>query len=59
MTEPLGDITVVDVALSGQIVKMVLPEERAVGVKPGQEIEVAIRPEELHLFDPGTGRRID
>jgi multiple sugar transport system ATP-binding protein len=58
LTEPLGDITVLDLELKGEIVKMVLPEERAVAIKPGQEIEVAIAARDLHLFDRGTGVRI-
>jgi multiple sugar transport system ATP-binding protein len=59
LTEPLGDITVLDLDLSGERLKMVLPEERALALSPGQQIEVAIRPEDLHLFDRETGRRIE
>jgi multiple sugar transport system ATP-binding protein len=58
LTEPLGDITVLDLEMRGEIVRMVLPEERAVAIKPGQEIEVAIAARDLHLFDRGTGVRI-
>ena len=59
LTEPLGDITVVDLDLAGEHLKMVVPEERAQSLGPGQEIEIAIRSEDLHLFDHGSGRRID
>ena len=38
---------------------MVLHEDGAQTLKPGQEIEIAIRAEDLHLFDRETGRRID
>jgi ABC-type sugar transport system ATPase subunit len=55
----LGDITVLDLDLAGERLKMVLPEERALALSPGQQIEVAIRPEDLHLFDRETGRRIE
>ena len=58
LTEPLGDITVLDLDLSGQAVRMVLPEERAVAIRPGQEIEVTIEAQDLHLFDRDTGARI-
>ncbi|MGD9507457.1 MAG: TOBE domain-containing protein, partial [Geminicoccaceae bacterium] len=58
LTEPLGDITVIDLDLRGQHLKMVLPEDRAQALEPGQEIEVVIRPEDLHLFDGESGRRI-
>ena len=59
LTEPLGDITVLDLDLAAQILKMVLPEERAVAIKPGPAIEVVIAARNLHLFDRDTGRRID
>ena len=59
LTEPLGDITVLDLDLRGEIVKMVLPEERALAIKPGQAIEVAIAAQDLHLFDQETGWRIE
>jgi multiple sugar transport system ATP-binding protein len=59
LTEPLGDITVIDLDLRGQGLKMVLPEERAQALEPGQEIEIAIRAEDLHLFHRETGRRIE
>ena len=59
LTEPLGDITVIDLDLAGEHLKMVVPEDRAQSLGPGQEIEVAIRPEDLHLFDHETGRRIE
>ncbi len=59
LTEPLGDITVIDLDLGESHLKMVLPEERAQSLEPGQAIEVTIRPEDLHLFDRVTGRRMD
>ncbi|MFZ1425183.1 MAG: ABC transporter ATP-binding protein [Geminicoccaceae bacterium] len=59
LTEPLGDITVLDLDLRGVIVKMVLPEDRALAIKPGQPVEVVIAAQNLHLFDRDTGRRID
>ena len=59
LTEPLGDITVIDLDLHGQGLKMVLPEDRAQALQPGQEVEIAIRAEDLHLFDRETGRRIN
>lgn len=59
LIEPLGDITVLDLDLRGEIVKMVLPEDRALAIKPGQPVEVLIAAQNLHLFDRDTGRRID
>ena len=59
LTEPLGDITVLGFDPRGAIVKMVLPEDRALAIKPGQAVEVVIAARNLHLFDRDTGRRID
>jgi multiple sugar transport system ATP-binding protein len=59
LIEPLGDITVLDLDLRGEIIKMVLPEDRALAIKPGQPVEVVIAAQNLHLFDRDTGRRID
>lgn len=58
LTEPLGDITVLDLHMGGETVKMVLPEERAAAIRPGQDIEVTIAARNLHLFDQETGLRI-
>lgn len=58
LTEPLGDITVLDLDLRGHILKMVLPEERAAAMAPGQQVDVAIDARDVHLFHQETGARI-
>ena len=58
LTEPLGDVTVLDLAAGGASLKMVLPEEQAVGYASGDELEIALDPAKAHLFDGTTGARI-
>ena len=58
LTEPLGDITVVDLVASEVPFKMVLPEERALGLRPGSRLEVEMHPGATHLFALDTGTAI-
>ncbi len=58
LTEPLGDVTIIDLETSGAQLKMVLREEVAARYDAGQQIEVAFDPSDIHLFDRGTGARI-
>lgn len=55
LTEPLGDVTVLDVDASGEVLKMALPEEEALAYPPGAELEIALRPDASHLFDRESG----
>jgi multiple sugar transport system ATP-binding protein len=57
LTEPLGDVTVIDVAAQNTMMKMVLREEIAAKYSVGDEIEIAFDPEDLHIFDQSTGKR--
>jgi multiple sugar transport system ATP-binding protein len=58
LTEPLGDVTVLDLTAAGTVVKMVLPEERAVGYRVGTEITVGLSVANTHVFDRQTGTAI-
>ncbi|MEP5091704.1 MAG: ABC transporter ATP-binding protein, partial [Paracoccaceae bacterium] len=58
LTEPLGDVTVIDVTARDTAMKMVLREEVAVKFKVGDDIEVAFDPTDLHIFDTTTGTRL-
>lgn len=58
LTEPLGDVTVLDVETQDATMKMVLREEVAAGLSVGQTIEVAFDPGDLHVFDRTTGARL-
>jgi len=58
LTEPLGDVTIFDVAAQNVELKMVLREEVAARYAVGDEIEVAFNPTDLHIFDRNSGRRV-
>ncbi|MGI9436606.1 MAG: ABC transporter ATP-binding protein [Geminicoccaceae bacterium] len=55
LTEPLGDVTVLDVDAGGAIMKMALPEEEALAYPPGTELTVALHEDAAHLFDKQSG----
>ncbi len=55
MLEPLGDVTVVSVETNNNILRMVLPESRALGLKPGDPASIAIDNEKIHIFRAGSG----
>jgi multiple sugar transport system ATP-binding protein len=58
LTEPLGDVTLLDLIAGGVPLKMVLPEERALAYREGQRLEVELRLESSHLFALDTGSAI-
>jgi len=58
LTEPLGDVTVLDIEARGAIMKMVLPEEEALSFPTGAELAVAFKPEAGHLFDKESGKAL-
>lgn len=58
LTEPLGDITVLDLVAGDVVFKMVLPEERAVQYAVGDDLTVEIAVENTHLFSRETGTAI-
>jgi hypothetical protein len=59
LLEPLGDVTVLDMEAGGGIpFRMVLPEERALAYRSGEEIEVEFPSAASHLFAVDTGTAI-
>ncbi len=58
LTEPLGDITVLDLVARDTSFRMVLPEERALGYDVGDELEVELDLQQSHLFAAETGTAI-
>ena len=59
LTEPLGDVTVLDVDAGGAVMKMALPEEEALAFPTGSELAIAFRHDAAHLFDRASGRALD
>jgi len=58
LTEPLGDVTVIDVKTKEAGMKMVLREEVAAKFSVGDDIEIGFDPTDLHVFDQATGARL-
>jgi multiple sugar transport system ATP-binding protein len=58
LTEPLGDVTVLDLTVGGTVFKMVLPEERAVRYRVGDEVAVGFAVANTHVFSRQTGTAI-
>jgi multiple sugar transport system ATP-binding protein len=55
LTEPLGDVTVIDLEAAGTVLKMALPEEEALGYGLGAKLEVGLSIDDAHLFHRATG----
>ena len=58
LTEPLGDVTVLDVEAGGAVLKMALPEEEALAYAPGRELAIDLSLADAHLFQRETGRAL-
>jgi multiple sugar transport system ATP-binding protein len=58
LTEPLGDVTVLDVETGGAVLKVALPEEEALAYPPGEQLTVELSLTDAHLFQRETGRAL-
>ena len=58
LTEPLGDVTVLDLDAGGAVLKMALPEEEALGYAPGTTVTVELSLPDAHLFQRETGKAL-
>jgi multiple sugar transport system ATP-binding protein len=58
MLEPLGDVTVVSVETHGNTLRMVLPESRAIGLKPGDATSIFIDNTKIHIFRADSGEAL-
>lgn len=59
LTEPLGDITVLDIDVQGGLLKLVLPEDKAATYRLGQDINLSFQLSDAHLFMTDTGTRVN
>ena len=55
LTEPLGDVTVLDLDIAEQMFRMVLPESEAVRFRAGDRLDVELAVEHTHLFARESG----
>ncbi|MCB1971488.1 MAG: ABC transporter ATP-binding protein [Geminicoccaceae bacterium] len=59
LTEPLGDVTILDLDVPpGCGLRMVLREEAAAGLDAGQNIPISFSVSDIHLFGRDTGARL-
>ena len=58
LTEPLGDVTILDVAVGNDVLKLVLPEHKAAAYNVGQPIDLSFQLADAHLFMTETGTRV-
>ncbi len=58
LTEPLGDVTILDLAVRDSPLKMVLREEVAANLSVGQDIDISLAAADGHVFMRETGVRI-
>jgi len=55
LTEPLGDVTVIDVDAAGALMKVALPEEQALAYAVGDELALRLSLADAHLFHRESG----
>ena len=58
MLEPLGDITIVSVEAAGETLRMVVPENAATSIQPGQSANIFIDPSKFHIFNAASGQAL-
>jgi len=58
LTEPLGDVTILDIDVEGSLLKLVLPEEKAASFSLGQRIDLSFQLCDAHFFMTDTGTRV-
>jgi multiple sugar transport system ATP-binding protein len=55
LLEPLGDVTVVSLDSASHILRLVLPEQQAASLRPGDPFAIAIDPAKVHVFRAHDG----
>ena len=56
LVEPLGDITIVSLESANHILRLVLTEQQAANLRPGDPLTVAIDPAKIHVFRAHDGQ---
>jgi multiple sugar transport system ATP-binding protein len=56
LLEPLGDVTIVSVEAGGEMLRVVLPEQSAIAMKPGDSAPLIIDPNKIHVFRAEGGQ---
>ncbi|USG61052.1 ABC transporter ATP-binding protein [Sneathiella marina] len=58
LIEPLGDVIILDLVVNGARLKMVLPEEQAIGYDVGDQLKCGFDLATTHLFTKETGTAV-
>jgi len=58
LTEPQGDITILDLKANGTTLRLVVPEEVGARYQPGDAVHVALEPADARLFMKESGMMI-
>jgi len=58
LTEPLGDVVILDLIANGSVIKMVLPEEQAIEYQVGDQLTCGFEVEVSHVFAKETGTAV-
>jgi multiple sugar transport system ATP-binding protein len=56
LVEPLGDVTIVSLESANHILRLVLSEQQAANLRPGNPFTVAIDPAKVHVFRAHDGQ---
>jgi multiple sugar transport system ATP-binding protein len=56
LVEPLGDVTIVSLESADHMLRLVLSEQQAANLKPGDPFTVAIDPGKIHVFRAHDGQ---
>ncbi len=56
MVEPLGSETIIDISIDDLLIK--LKQDKAMHASPGEKITISFRDENVHVFDPSTGKNV-
>ena len=58
LKEPLGDVTILDLAINETRLKMILPEEEAINYNTGEDVNIGFNTDNSYLFTSDTGVNI-
>ena len=58
LKEPLGDVTILDLAINETRLKMILPEEEAINYNTGEDVNIGFNTDNSYLFTCDTGVNI-
>ena len=58
LIEPLGDLTLITLEAGKDHLRMLLSEADAIGIQTGEDLNVVIKPEHVHIFQKNSGAAI-